>query len=96
MEENEDSGHHTIRKDIVIDSHDIVIELKCSRRSMTERNLSEEVASDIVHYGNKYVFFYIYDKENVVKNPISFKNTYENKEIEGKKIFIEILQPIGL
>lgn len=51
-----DSGHHTIRKDIVIESQDIVIELKCSRKSMSERSLSEEVASDIVHYNNKYVF----------------------------------------
>lgn len=96
LEENEDSGHHTIRKDIVIDSQDIVIELKCSRKSMNERSLSEEVASDIVHYSNKYVFFYIYDKEKVIKNPISFKKTYENKKIEQKEIVVEIFQPIEL
>lgn len=96
LEENEDSGHHTIRKDIVIDSQDIVIELKCSRKSMNERSLSEEIASDIVHYSNKYIFFYIYDKENIIKNPINFKNTYEKKEIEQKEILIEIVQSIEL
>lgn len=96
LEKSEDSGHHTIREDIVIDSQDIVIELKCSRTSMNERSLSEEIASDILHYSNKYVFFYIYDKENVVKNPTVFKYTYEHKKVEQKEIYVEIFQPIEL
>lgn len=96
LEKSEDSGHHTIRKDIIIDSQDIVIELKCSRKSMTERSLGDEVAADMVHYTDKYLFFYIYDKENAIKNPITFKDTYENKIIDSKKVFVEIFQPIEL
>ena len=89
-EETEDSGHHMIRKDIVIDSCNTVIELKCPGKSMTERRLSEEIAADMVHYGNKYIFFYIYDKENVIKNVADFKNTYEKKRVDEKEIYIYI------
>lgn len=92
MEETEDSGHHTIRKDIVIDSYDIVIELKCSGKSMTERRISEEIASDMVHYGNRFLFFYIFDKENVIKNAVDFQNTYERKKINNKEIYLHIWQ----
>lgn len=37
----QDTGHHGVRKDIAIDSLDIVIELKCTRHSMNERQLWE-------------------------------------------------------
>lgn len=92
MEETEDSGHYTIRKDIVIDSYDIVIELKCSGKSMTKRRISEEIASDMVHYGNRFLFFYIFDKENVTKNAVDFQNTYERKKINNKEIYLHIWQ----
>lgn len=92
VEETEDSGHHMIRKDIVIDSCDMVIELKCTNEKISERRLSEEIASDIIHYGNKYIFFYIYDKENVVKNALDFQKTYESKNVEGKKVFVRVWQ----
>ena len=46
----QDSGHHAVRKDIVIDSESAVIELKCTRVGMTERQLSEEIAADMIHY----------------------------------------------
>ena len=92
MEETENSGHHTIRKDIVIDSYDIVIELKCSGKSMTKRRISEEIASDMVHYGNRFLFFYIFDKENVTKNAVDFQNTYERKKINNKEIYLHIWQ----
>ena len=39
LEETEDSGHHMVRKDIVIDSQDIVVELKCSGEAVTERRM---------------------------------------------------------
>lgn len=92
LEENEDTGHHTVRKDIVIDSFDIVIELKCTRETMNERALSEEIAADIVHYGSKHLFFYIYDKGEVIRNVKCFKDTYEQKGIAGKDIKVKVFQ----
>ena len=86
----QDSGHHAVRKDIVIDSKSAVIELKCTRSSMTERQLSEEIAADMIHYDCKRLFFYIYDKACIIRNVDSFKETYEKRSIEGKvvKVFI--------
>lgn len=80
----QDTGHHAVRKDIVIDSISTVIELKCTRVGMTERQLSEEVASDMVHYACDRLYFYVYDKAGIIHNPIRFKETYENKNIDGK------------
>ena len=81
-----------VRKDIVIDSQDIVVELKCSGKAVTERRISEEIAADIVHYGNKHILFYIYDKEDVIKNAVDFQKSYESKQIGNKQIAVRIWQ----
>ena len=86
----QDSGHHAVRKDIVIDSRAAVIELKYTRSGMTERKLSEEIAADMIHYDCKRLFFYIYDKACIIRNPVSFKETYENKTIDGKSVVVFI------
>ena len=86
----QDSGHHAIRKDIVIDSIGTVIELKCTRPGITERQLSEEIASDMVHYEAASVFFYIYDKAGIIHNTSSFVKTYEEKDLGRKKIHVII------
>ena len=82
----QDTGHHAIRKDIFIDSESAVIELKCTRKNMTERQLSEEIAADMVHYDCKKLYFYIYDKAGIISNTVSFKETYEKKSISGKTV----------
>lgn len=92
LEETQDSGHHMVRKDIVIDSQDIVVELKCSGKAVTERRISEEIAADIVHYGNKHILFYIYDKADVIKNAVDFQKSYESKQIGNKQIAVRIWQ----
>ena len=90
IESVQDSGHHAVRKDIVIDSESAVIELKCTRRGMSERSLSEEVASDMIHYDCGRLYFYIYDKANIISSPLSFRKTYEQKSVEGKHISMVI------
>ncbi len=86
IESVQDTGHHAVRKDIVIDSESAVIELKCTRESMTERQLSEEIASDMVHYDCSRLYFYIYDRAGIIRNPVSFRETYEQKNIDGKSV----------
>lgn len=68
IEEYQDAGACAVRKDICIDEFDIAIELKCTRESLSAKRLSEEVASDIVHYDNKNIFFLIYDKARIIDN----------------------------
>ena len=47
---------------------------------------------DIIHYGASNIYFFIYDKENLIDNPQVFKNNY-GKQSEEKNIFIVIHQP---
>lgn len=82
----QDSGHHSVRKDIVIDSESAVIELKCTRNGMTERQLSEEIAADMIHYDSRNLYFYIYDRFGIIDNATSFRLTYENKDVDNKTV----------
>ncbi|MBQ4524233.1 MAG: hypothetical protein IJA10_14995 [Lachnospiraceae bacterium] len=93
VEEYQDTGHHAVRKDIVIDDYDIAIELKCTNDTMKEADLSDEIASDMIHYNNSVIFFYIYDKSRIISNVHSFESAYRGK-IEDKRIFVKVVQPV--
>ena len=88
----QDSGHHAVRKDIVVDSQSAVIELKCTHRGSIERQISEEIASDMVHYNCDRLYFYILDKAGVIKNPLSFKRAYEKKRIDDRSVRVIIYE----
>ncbi|NFQ66369.1 hypothetical protein FDG00_01795 [Clostridium sporogenes] len=83
VEVSDDAGYKAIRYDIKIDEYNIVIEVKCTRKSMTERNLTEELGSDAFHYNADYVFFFIYDKENIIKNVDAFIRNYKRENVEA-------------
>lgn len=95
LEVSTDTGFSTVRFDIFIEKFSIVIEVKCSRPSMTERKLTEEIGSDIFHYKFTNIFFFIYDKEKIIKNSTAFKNTYSTS-FDQKNIDTVIIQPITL
>ena len=86
----QDTGHHSVRKDIVIDSESAAIELKCTRSSMTERQLSEEIAADMIHYETRNLYFYIFFKAGIIRNAVSFRKTYEERYVEGKNVHVLI------
>ena len=69
-----------------------VIEVKCTRKGMAQKKLIEEIEADMVHYSAECIYFFIYDKEKIIENPLYFKNTYE-KKIANKRIHIIIHQP---
>lgn len=90
-EVSEDTGYHSVRVDIVINK-DCVIEVKCTRQGLNVNKLLEEIEADMVHYGAKEIYFFIYDKEKRIDNPLAFKRSNENK-IQNKKIHIIVHQP---
>lgn len=90
-EVNEDTGYSTVRTDIFLDSAH-VIEVKCTRSNMKRKRLIEEMEADMIHYSAEHIYFFIYDKEKLIDNPDTFKDTYENK-IKEKEIHIIIHQP---
>ena len=91
QEVSQDTGNETVRADLLI-GEDICIEAKYSREKMTEKKRSEEIKADMVHYKQREIYFFIYDKKKIIKNIESFKNTYESK-FSDKKIHIIIHQP---
>ena len=44
----------------------------------------------MIHYDCRRLFFYIYDKADIIHNMVSFKETYESKSIDGKSVMIFI------
>lgn len=92
LEVQNDTGFGAVRYDIIIEKFSIIVEVKCSRKSMTERTLTEEIGSDIVHYKGENIFFFIYDKEKIIKNVTAFTNTYTSK-FDSKNINAIVIQP---
>ncbi|MBO5354120.1 MAG: hypothetical protein J6A77_12565 [Lachnospiraceae bacterium] len=90
-EVSEDTGYSTVRVDISLDT-ECVIEVKCTRKGMTLKKLIEEIEADMVHYSARTIYFFIYDKEKLIENPLVFKQTYQ-KKMKEKKIHIVIHQP---
>ena len=90
-EVSEDTGYGTVRTDIFLDSQH-VIEVKCTRGSMPQKKLIEELEADMVHYHAEHIYFFIYDKEKIIENPQLFRKIYETK-VKGKRIHIVIHQP---
>lgn len=90
-EVSEDTGYGAVRTDISLDSEH-VIEVKCTRGSMPQRRLIEEIEADMVHYHAEYIYFFIYDREKIIENPQLFRDIYENK-VKGKQVHIVIHQP---
>lgn len=90
-EVTEDTGYSSVRVDIALDEKN-VIEVKCTRKGMAKKKLIEEIEADMVHYGAETIYFFIYDKEKIIDNPLNFKNIYERK-MTNKQIHIIIHQP---
>ena len=94
-EVTEDSGVGAIRSDIKIPSLDTIIEAKCTRKTMNFKKLTEEIEADIVHYKAGYIFFYIYDREKIIKDKYTFENNF-NRRFDDKEVKVIILQPINI
>lgn len=88
-------GVGAIRSDIKIPSLNTVIEAKCTRKSMALKKLTEEIEADIVHYKADCIYFYIYDKEKIVKDKYVFEKNF-NRNFDGKEVRMIILQPINM
>ena len=91
IEVSEDTGYGSVRPDILIDK-DTCIEVKFSGENMNEKSLESQIKNDMVHYKQKNIFFFVYDKNKIIKNPPAFKESYEEM-MEEKNIYVVIHQP---
>ncbi|WP_041710961.1 hypothetical protein [Clostridium pasteurianum] len=81
--------YNSVKYDIHVDEYDVVIEVKCSRKSITERTFEEEFGSDICHYQTRNV----YDKDKIVKNvDASIKSYTKNGNYFNKNVDVILIQ----
>ena len=69
--------------------------VKSKRKSTNFKKLIEEIEADIVHYKADNIFFYIYDKEKIIKDRHIFKISF-NRSFDGKEVRVIILQPVNI
>lgn len=92
-----DNGYGGVRTDIYLNQYKTAIEIKCTRKNMTQKELVEQLGSDGFHYPVKTLFMFVYDKEGIVKNISAFEDSFKrNPENGGKKIRAIVIQPIRL
>lgn len=73
------------RLDFLLPDHDLVLEIKMTRDSMSPRSLADELILDIgryrAHPGCSEIIFFVYDPRGLMKNPVALQN--ELTEIAG-------------
>lgn len=93
QEVNSDNGYGGMRPDIYLEEYSLIIETKCTRESMSEKRLLEELGADSFHYKSRTVFIFIFDKERIIKNPIAFETAFKrDKEKDGETVRLFIAQ----
>ena len=97
QEVESNNGYSGMRADLYLQEQDVIIETKCTRGSMNEKKLTEELGADGFHYQANIIFFFVYDKNNIIKNPDAFKAAFaREQEKNGKTIKVILLQPMEL
>lgn len=88
-----DNGYGGMRADIYLDLYNLIIETKCTRESMSVKQLIEELGADGFHYRADVIYFFIWDKNRIIKNPEAFKKAFaRERKKDGKTVKVFILQ----
>lgn len=93
----QDIGYAADRSDIRIDEIDTIIELKCTRKGVSEKDLFRQLGEDAFFYKCSNLIIYVYDKENVIKDVTNFIRALQrNEEEAGKEIRVYVEQAKNL
>ena len=61
---------------------------------MAEKQLIEEMGADAFHYQANVIYFFIYDRVGIIKNPEAFKEAFaRGSGKSGKTVKVFLLQP---
>lgn len=83
----------SLRIDFLIPEIEAVIEVKKTRKGMTDKTLSEELIVDIekyqAHPNCKKIYCFVYDPDMILRNPAAIRNDLEQKHQGLVRVFIE-------
>lgn len=92
-----DNGYSGTRADIYLNKGKTAVEIKCTRKSMTEKELIEQLGADGFHYQVNTLFLFVYDKEQIIRNVAAFEESFKRTpDHGGKTIQAIVIQPIDL
>lgn len=92
-----DNGYGGMRADMYLDIYNLVIETKCTRKSMSEKQLLEELGADAFHYNAEIIYFFVCDKIGIIKNPEALRHAFAREQKkDGKTVKMFILQATEL
>lgn len=61
---------------------------------MDKDTLTEELGADAFHYKTRNLYLFIYDKEDIIKNPEAYKMAFHrDSQKDGKDIRVFITRP---
>ena len=90
------AGGHS-KMDFLLKEEKIALELKKTREGLTDKKLGEELIIDIAYYQKhhdvKTLICFIYDPEELIKNPVGLKNDLE--ELGREFNLVVIIEPFG-
>lgn len=82
-----------VRMDFLLKEIDTVIEVKKTRKSMTSKDLGEQLIIDIEKYQEhpncKQLCCFVYDPEGLLGNPTGIKNDLETRHAGFLKVYIK-------
>ena len=85
------------RIDFVLKDHDIVIEIKMTRKGLADRQIGEELSIDILRYQShpncKQLICFVYDPDGRINNPTGLQNDLNSNSVLATKV---IVAPTGL
>ena len=80
------------RIDFLLKDDEIAIEIKKTRKNLTDKKIGEELIIDIVKYKQhpdcKTLICFIYDPEGNIGNPIGLENDLKQLSTEGMNIIV--------
>ncbi len=88
-----DNGYGGMRAELYLDLYNLIIEIKCTRKSMSEKQLLEELGADGFHYCADTIYFFVFDETGIIKNPEAFQEAFVREpQKDGKTVKVFILQ----
>ena len=88
-----DNGYGGMKADLYLDLYNLIIEIKCTRKSMSEKKLIEELGADGFHYCADIIYFFVFDETGIIKKPEAFKEAFVRKpQKDGKTVKVFVLQ----